>query len=737
MNYSFMPRYFLLFILFYLINGVLFSQPKIDSLSVLLSKSKGVRYITIINNISEEYLNIQPDSSKKYALTVLTLLKHTSFSKELAAAYDNLGKSYYLKNNIDSALFNFTKSLNIRKRINDTLGIGLSFENLGLIYYQKGEYEKAIESHLQALFIFKKFRNPKNISRTLNNIGLAYSAISNYEKSLQYYQEALEIKKTANDTKGQAISLNQIGNIYLYWGKYTKAILCYQDALKLSEKINFQKGIASCYTNLGIINENLLQHDIALDYFHKSLYVEKKINNKSGIANTLTNIGNIYLAKNELQKALGVFNEALSIREKINDLPGIATSLHNLGHTYETKKNNSLSIDYYLKALKINEQINNQSGICLNLSAIGSNYNYLRQYNQSVHYLQKSLNLALKINFVDQIKNNYELLSEVYANQGSYKEAFTNYKLFKSIYDSLFKLENNKQINEILTKYQTEKKQRMIESLNKVKILDELELNKRQNSINRQRYFFTIGIIIVFVLFLSFYLFYRNQEIRKRNQLQSELNKANISALSRQMNPHFIFNAMNSIQYYILQNDILSSNRYLTKFASLMRNTLNNSQNLVIPIKDEIESLNLYLELETLRFKNRFEYEIIIDEKIDTNLYKIPSLIIQPFIENAIWHGLMPKEESGKIMIELRYLEDKISCRIQDNGVGREKAMELKKQKKQQHRSMGINITKSRLELINKLYKKDLKFTYTDLKDEYNNPLGTLVELNIPTIINL
>lgn len=173
----------------------------------------------------------------------------------------------------------------------------------------------------------------------------------------------------------------------------------------------------------------------------------------------------------------------------------------------------------------------------------------------------------------------------------------------------------------------------------------------------------------------------------------------------------------------------------MTKFASLIRKTLENSRHTEISIKEELDALRLYLELEELRFKEKFESTIRVDEDIDTLAYKIPTMLIQPYVENAITHGLMYKENGkGFLHVELQLQNDHILCTVEDNGIGRAKAMEIKMQKNNNHQSMGTNITESRLKLVNELYGKSMKVVYTDLMNDSGDPAGTKVEINIPII---
>jgi ligand-binding sensor domain-containing protein/anti-sigma regulatory factor (Ser/Thr protein kinase) len=246
-------------------------------------------------------------------------------------------------------------------------------------------------------------------------------------------------------------------------------------------------------------------------------------------------------------------------------------------------------------------------------------------------------------------------------------------------------------------------------------------------------WFISICILtIAGVIRLIFYV--RIKQIKRTNTLRLKLNKYMQQALSKQMNPHFIFNSLNSIQYYILKNDKISSNKYLTKFANLMRIILDNSQHQTIPIKDELSALSLYIELESLRFEDKFEYSIVVDEKIDTTYFCIPPLLIQPYVENAIWHGLMHKVDKGILKIEMQLDEKIIVCTIEDNGIGRDKANEIRKSQNRKYESKGTNITGDRLRLINTLNNIKMDVHYFDLHDTDGKPCGTKVMISFPLI---
>lgn len=245
------------------------------------------------------------------------------------------------------------------------------------------------------------------------------------------------------------------------------------------------------------------------------------------------------------------------------------------------------------------------------------------------------------------------------------------------------------------------------------------------------------SIFISLALILSIRL--RIHRIKQREKAKTELNKkiANIEsqALRAQMNPHFIFNTLSSIQHYISNNDTDAALKYLSKFAKLMRRIMDNSKQQVISVAEEIQALELYLELETMRFDKKFLHTIKVDPEIDQTYDRIPSMLIQPYVENAIIHGLLPMQGNGKILITLEKQNDTILCTIEDNGIGREKSKEFKKNRVQQHKSMGMSITQERLDILNSSLNSNINAEIIDLFDN-GKAAGTKVLLIIPLDTN-
>lgn len=243
-----------------------------------------------------------------------------------------------------------------------------------------------------------------------------------------------------------------------------------------------------------------------------------------------------------------------------------------------------------------------------------------------------------------------------------------------------------------------------------------------------------VGLLVVVAVLLFFR--FRLQQVRKNQDLKLAYNQkiaeVEMSALRAQMNPHFLFNCLNSIKYFIINNETDQASDYLTKFGRLIRLILSNSKSESISLKNEIEALKLYVELESLRFDQKFQFKLEVDEDLQTDFIEVPPMIIQPFVENAIWHGLMHLKESGWLRVRLIKEDEDLLCEIEDNGVGRTKAANLKSKSVSKEKSMGMDITRNRLMRIQTDIRIEEQLEIIDLVAENGSPRGTLVRFRIP-----
>jgi ligand-binding sensor domain-containing protein/two-component sensor histidine kinase len=249
-------------------------------------------------------------------------------------------------------------------------------------------------------------------------------------------------------------------------------------------------------------------------------------------------------------------------------------------------------------------------------------------------------------------------------------------------------------------------------------------------------WFIALCLLLFFVLIYS-YNRLQIKQVKKEENLktafQQQIAQTEMKALRAQMNPHFIFNSLNSIQKYILQNDHFAASQYLTRFSRLIRLILDHSNQNNILLNSELDLLKLYIEMEGLRFDNKFNYEIKVDTDINTDTTEVPSMLIQPYIENAIWHGLLHKEEKGNLLVAFKKGEaNNLTVTIQDDGIGRQKAADLKSKQVLKKKSYGMQITEDRIQIINQTQNINATCTIEDLKDEHGKGAGTKVILTIP-----
>ena len=298
----------------------------------------------------------------------------------------------------------------------------------------------------------------------------------------------------------------------------------------------------------------------------------------------------------------------------------------------------------------------------------------------------------------------------------------------------LFKQNELKEIS-ILNSDMSLKRQKVEQEKQRI----ELEKLQAKQQYEKLRSVFVYSILGVLVITLSLFFTWLRTKQKQKNELEKQryevdLLESKLATYSAQMNPHFMFNSMNAVNNYILKNDTHEASYYLTKYSKLMRQVLENSTHKLISMQDELDTLKLYIEMEQLRFGNKFSYQFNFDENLSLDEILIPPLILQPFVENAINHGFMHKTTNGHLIIAIKDCNDHFLCSIDDDGVGRDYTKNLATLKVKEHRSMGLEITASRLKIFNKNVSEKEIVNYIDKKDAQGNSLGTRVEIYLPDL---
>lgn len=570
-------------------------------------------------------------------------------------------------------------------------GASYAYDMLGIAYRNKSNYKKAIQLHNEALKIANLIPNIDFRVSSLNMLGVAYRRMDEIRPALEFHKRALEIaessgKQTETNLKNIAVSYNSIGNLYL----------------------------------------TLKQGDLAAEQFQRALVIERKVGNKLGLAINFQNLGGIFENKNQLDSALANYRKSLKYNEEINSNLGRMICNNSIAQVLLKQNKPIEALNLVLPSMATAKELEDNFYIAWTSKNIGWAYLELNQLTKSKEYLTLCLEVATANKLRSHVAEAYGHLSLVYEKQGDYKNALINNQK-KSEYEEQYLNEENQQyVADLILKYDSEKKKSQIELLEKENELVNVKLLQ-----NRKLLLFTLllGLLTAVIL----YILYRQYKFGNERKLLEVEQKM----MRSQMNPHFIFNSLNSIKLYIISNEKDKAVYYLNKFSKLIRTILANSKEKEITLADELATMELYLNIENIRFSNKINYTVNVADDINAEFIKIPSLILQPFLENAIWHGLSLQEGEKKLAIFVsKSTENKALIEIVDNGIGRKRSGEIKAKKTLNQASVGIELTAERLK--NFFKEKGMKGNYdirfVDLHDTYGVASGTKVILEIPII---
>jgi len=667
------------------------------------------------------------DSLKK----VLPKLKDTArIDCLLGLAYQ-----YFCTPEKDSVIHYTDKAFEESKQINYIHGLAASYiRKSGIANCTHNDFPQTEKYAREALKWFSLTSNKKELSIAYWHLGRALTDQSHYDEALTNIQLAYQLAKRDGDEDWMGRSLETMTDIYRERGDYVKLLESQQELVKSDRRLG-DMGYYSFHELwvLGLMYRLLEEYTTALPFW-RHLFLE----NGFGWSWNQMEYAELLTLANEPDSALYYYNKFDSAKAEIKDLRFFLISK---GEYYLYLKQYTTALPYFSKGLRYHQLLNDRRQINRTLIDLAKTYEALHINDSAIYYARQGLAMALQAKAQPLIRDGYEILYSVYDGLQQ-DSAYVYYKTYIKQKEAVM----NDQTRGKLAAFDYEHK---IAMLDKEKQLQQQQLV--QTAQQRKLLLFGIAGILLFgfIVLRNIFLKRKNEINRRRlaeqelllqrseaertkSALQQKASELEMQALRAQMNPHFIFNSLNSINRFILQNDKLQASAYLTKFSKLVRLILQNSQSTLIPLESELEALELYLELEALRFNHHFDYKINVEKDLDIAVVKVPPLIIQPYAENAIWHGLMNKVEKGHLEIEIVQQEEKLLCKITDNGIGRKKAMELKSKSASTHKSMGMRITADRISILQQEKQRDNYFSVNDLILPDGSFAGTEVLLIIP-----
>lgn len=577
----------------------------------------------------------------------------------------------------DSVLYKKKSSYKMNKAANDLRNslanddeeqTGKQYEALAKELTAQGEYAKAEEYMKKALQIYTRLNKKDEIAATSRGLARIQESQNKIAPAIKNYQSAAEVAKDKNLEQVNYNDANRLRNV-----NNPKAQM---DYAKYNADLFEQKGEKAEASNAfqQLAKTQLEQNNPkeAIESLEKAIKVTDKPEEKDDIGKEIVKA---YVANDQPEKAIALSKDLLNKAKKQNDTEQQIAHLRQLAHIYEQEKGTS----------------------------------------KAESLLKEAYNLAIKSGNTMQAKASVLALAQFYATQGKNQNSLDYYKDYIDRLDTLIKTDSS-----LIDAKIFEVTEGRIQELEKERVLQN-ELMARKTRFN----YVLMGSIILMVVFL-FLITRALYAIRVKNK------KIALQSLRREMNPHFIFNSLNSVNQYIAENNELEANKYLTSYSTLMRNIMENSNKDFVTLSVEMEQLKKYLELEHQRFHDKFDYNITIDDQLDPDVVMVPNMLIQPHLENAIWHGLRYKETKGELRLEFRKKEANIEVTISDNGIGLTKSKALKTQNQKAHQSRGITNTEERIGLLNDLYKTRILLNMEEIKEVKQS--GTRITITMPLI---
>ena len=754
------------------------AQNKKDSLLTLLKKHPQLDTVrcNLLNALIEaegddaiwpkynaEMQSIALKNSELYKSTNNKLYQY--YLKFICVSYNNEGYRLLQLGKNNEAIHIINEGIKLATKHNLKNELALLYNNIADFYYNANDYHKMLFYTLKAYNLFVELKDESSQVSMLSNLGVCYSQLNNNEKYIECLQNSIKLAKKINKYELAASTLYNLGEHYSQIYKLKEASECFLDALAQAEKTNDLTSVTFCYDALASAYTKNNDFEKAEFYALKALNLGIQLKDIKRIAHNNVVLGNIQFNK-VLQLKKNVKNpetdslEFLARNYFLNANKLYSTFNFESGKSYaytkyadflyafsKKKVGNKIEIIdslhqksfyYYTEALKIDEKIGNQQFVAENLSNLAYILLDKNNYREALPLALRSLDISKNMNYPKNILNSARSLLRIYKVTGNALKALEMSELCNKMNDTIYNTENKTQILKAEYKYESEKKEASIKQLEQQNQITLLQ--SKQKSIIL---YSIIGLVIAIAL-LSYFLFTRYKTKKQNELLKTKLEDAEllliekqkasdseIKAIKSQMNPHFFYNALNSIQGYIYSGDKENAAKSLGLFSDLSRSILESSRNTEISLHDEIELLQNYLKLETMRLP-KIKYNIHTPESINLHDVYIPAMILQPLVENAIKHGLANKQGDGLLSINVEEKNNKLVIDIEDDGIGRDAAAEIGKRMMKKSASFSTEANMSRIELLNNNKTEKIIQQIIDKKDSNGNATGTIVKLVIP-----
>lgn len=581
---------------------------------------------------------------------------------------------------------------------------------------------KSLQLAEKAMLVSKQISYTRGYAAGVEARGVSLTYMGKPDEAISLFREALDIC-TKQNYKNQIPNLHALlGSAYDDKGEFNKAIEEYDITMKEYTMPADSSELAHLFCNMGILMNHMHEFGKSSEYLLKAVKILAAQHNPLKVGMLYANIGGNYINEKKYSEAFRYLFMARHVSDSLHTRENMPVTLMNIALCYDVTDKKDSAVYYYIQSLALFKEMKDVQNQALLLSNIGSVYDDMNKFAAAEKYYKESLKMAQQASNLSVINITYGALSNMYFKKHDYLNAFRYKDSCAKINDSLYNQNRAEALAELATKYETREIAQKNDVLQKENDLQKLRLQRKNILVYSLLGIALLAIIIGFLLV--------RQNTLRTVQKHMELEQKQLLA---QINPHFIFNCLNSIQQFVVQNDTINANRYLADFALLMRQTLDNSKDGIISLRREMEYLDNYLSFEHMRFEDKFTYTIEADPALDTGNIEIPSMIIQPFVENAVRHGLCNLEDrKGLLKISFYKKDGVLYCNVDDNGIGMEQAQKLKEQTFIKYQSLGMELTRQRLALVSKLHSEDYKISIVNKLGAANVSEGTTIIIKFP-----
>jgi len=588
--------------------------------------------------------------------------------------------------------------------------------------YQRTDIEKSIDFITNSISELGKRADKKALAESLSALGDVYRYHNQYDLAITNYRDANEANRSSRTTI-------KLGSAYILNKEFSKAVTVLTPLEDIDHLIPFQR--VELFENLGDAYTGLGKIDKAVAFYEEGLKTAQMNQISPKVADLNSKIGDAYAQDDRLQEADAYYDSSLELANTLAPERAVQEK-EKVADFYNQKNLYGAEIELRKKSLEAIKQLPgakvSKSPALTDSDSITAqriNYKianaYIAQdkYDEAIPYLKESIEEAGSEDDLVVKKDATRKLSEVFEYKGDYPKAFASYRDYVALVDTLYIRKEQEISRAARFNREISSKQNRISGLEQERELSQskydlavTEQQLVQESNRRQQWIIYSLIFGLLLMGLATFFFYRSTQQQKlANNLLA------LKSLRSQMNPHFIFNALNSVNNYIAKSDERSANRFLSEFSTLMRSVLENSEEDFIPLSKELELLELYVKLEHSRFPEKFDYSIKVDKQVDVAAFQIPPMLLQPYIENAIWHGLRYATDKGYLNIQIKQKDaTSLEITITDNGIGRKKSAELKTPNQKKQKSKGMGNIKKRIAILNDMYKDKVDVHISDLE---------------------